>query len=422
MENKYLRLLKICALSATLLPCAMQCRAQKLRYVTFFPVPFANHSSIFVKNKAIFGAGHNAEISFAGNINLGVKNDGDNFTSVQELFLSSQELVPISATQRDNIGEMDEDSNFSYPLESYFSTYSILLFPAGSTFASSTPLEEMVVNNAMTVKKLKFASLGEIDATSCTRLCWQYLKLPRELSFQSFLVCKETEGDCPVNGGYETVAQITRLYAVISGGSGYKIMGNLSPSGSWATVYNSSYLETGATVTYYTSLPTAPEVSGNATVTNGSYTGIGTFTFPSGVDTGTLSNATLYTESIPLEDCPSGVSAEMICQRTNAASYRCIRNKVTSSNFPTEYAAAATYSSKYMMVTPLGPSSVSPCCPGSLVSSCVMSGIQQQAYTLPCTLTDSGSCSSGCLRFYSAAVRYFEQHIIDNNTEVVSCL
>lgn len=419
MKNKYLRLLKICAFFLALLPCAMQCCAQKLRYVTFFPVPFGSHSNLFVKDKAILGAANPAEISFAGNINLGTRNEEENFTQLKELVLFSQ--GPIFATQRVNIGEMDDQYNFFQPLDSYFLTHSILIFPSGSSFIFSSPSGELNVSYQTTLKKLKFSSLGEIDATSCTKLCWQYLKLPKEQYFRSYLVCKETEGDCPVNGGYETAAQITRLYAVISGGSGYKIMGKLS-LGSWATVFNSSYQETGATIKYYTTLPTAPEITGNATITNSSYSNIGTFTYPSGVDTGTLSNATLYTEGIPAEDCPSGVSAETICQRANASSYRCIRNKVTSATFPTEYTASGTYSSKYMLVTPLGPSSVYPCCPGSLVSSCVISGIQQQTSILPCTLTDTGSCSSGCFQSYSVEVRYFPQYIIDNSTEIISCL
>lgn len=256
MRKKHLAVLTktLFLAAAILMPCGYA-RAQKLKYVTFFPIPFGSHSDIFVKNRAILGAGHNAEIIFKDNINLSSKLDGSDL-ELKELWLSpllenntDNHDIPTAALGGVYAAKIDVDAlnNNTYNLgaESFFKLSKsddkgIINFDHSDfSFTSDSAIDYTVHSGTLSLgkkgsykKPLLFhnannGAIGSIDTSDCKRFCWVQLKLPKEKYFKRYLVC-HNQDTCPKTG-YEPVNRTQPLYynfyVMAYGGKGFFTQG-----------------------------------------------------------------------------------------------------------------------------------------------------------------------------------------------------
>ncbi len=256
MKREHLAVLSKILLSAAviLIPCGYA-RAQKLKYVTFFPIPFGSHSEIFVKNKAILGAGHNAEIIFKDTINLAADQQG-NSLEIMELNLSpllengatDNNDIPIVALEGGIYTAKIETQNNAYSFnktkESFFklggSSGNAIKFDSSDfKFIADSAIDYTVHSDTLNMgeknsytKPLLFhnannGNIGEIEASDCRRFCWVQIKLPREKEFKYYLACHNAD-KCPATG-FEPVNKVEpkyyHFYTMVYGGKGFFTQG-----------------------------------------------------------------------------------------------------------------------------------------------------------------------------------------------------
>lgn len=397
MRKKHLAVLTktLFLAAAILMPCGYA-RAQKLKYVTFFPIPFGSHSDIFVKNKAILGAGHNAEIIFKDNINLSSKLDGSDL-ELKELWLSpllenntDNHDIPTAALGGVYAAKIDVDAlnNNTYNLgaESFFKLSKsddkgIINFDHSDfSFTSDSAIDYTVHSGTLSLgkkgsykKPLLFhnannGAIGSIDTSDCKRFCWVQLKLPKEKYFKRYLVC-HNQDTCPKTG-YEPVNRTQPLYynfyVMAYGGKGFYLEGEFegvklpfAKSGDMDTSTENGVtpeynLNIPSEVTYYYSNKSnlkLPELTVKAPQKIWASIPPYSLLVPLGVGFELSSDITLVMPDPPVSDdpdnsavrlderppdCPAGASGETICLKAQAKNYRCIRRTLYNPSIDTK--------------------------------------------------------------------------------------
>lgn len=395
MKKEHLAVLSKILLSAAviLIPCGYA-RAQKLKYVTFFPIPFGSHSEIFVKNKAILGAGHNAEIIFKDTINLAADQQG-NPLGIMELNLSpllengatDNNDIPIVALEGGIYTAKIETQNNAYSFnktkESFFklggSSGNAIKFDSSDfKFIADSAIDYTVHSDTLNMgeknsytKPLLFhnannGNIGEIETSDCRRFCWVQIKLPREKEFKYYLACHNAD-KCPATG-FEPVNKVEpkyyNFYALVDGGKGFFVEGeyegvkipfafSTASMGEINNVDASYHLNLTPAVTYYYSERgdwELPELTIEATQSLLAKIPPYNLLVPLGLGFELSSDITITLPAPPISDnpsngvvkidlppdCPAGASGETICLKAQAKDYRCIRKTLYNPSINTK--------------------------------------------------------------------------------------
>lgn len=243
MKIKYLA-------SFLLLMTGVLCQAQSIRYVSYFPVPFASHEKISVKTLSILGSQDDADINIGSTSNISgtfVVNSG--FYAAGDVSVNTENpSMPASGFQ------LVAGSSTSLPATP---AYNGSLSSLGQiTVASSVSgITALTADNTATIQGVYWGSNGGIGLngsgninwpSKCSGkdLVWAHLKVAGSDSYRTYLTCGSGAASGGGTSGCTGVCSAGQT-ASCGGGNGVK---TCSSTCSWGScVCNSGYNWSGST-------------------------------------------------------------------------------------------------------------------------------------------------------------------------------
>lgn len=378
--------------------------AQLIKYVSYFPIPYASHSQINVKTISLLGTKNGGEIVFGSGANPGGVTVSTSFT-VQDL--SVKTALPSAKTPNISAGTNDS-TGYNGTLNSVGDMGIIDLAPK---------LESVEAQGNAVVRGMYWDGKGGIGRSpagvanwpSVCDLKWEHLKIKGSNSYRTYLTCASSSvvvdpEEPPTTVTYQPY---TRAIAV----AGYCEMGHYAYFNDWGKVYSYntmddkkfSYYKYAESITVTPNSVYDNSCSCNAGVLDGGMAEVKEDRFPPWAGAAMGFKAVghikehdyLFNNVYNIGDCDTNLSEQQICDKYcsgSSCNYACVKSRTIGKECGTALDTYECFCPKYNCCGLCENGTGQPACGALGCGENACCKTSDCGYTMSCAGMSSGAC------------------------------